>query len=169
MGAVVFACFVLAWEHEGMGDFQRFHADYVGRTGAPVGIFVAVDHLRRTGRLSKEEIVLYAFADAWFQENLPNPPFYDDGNSIGAVTWFRDAAEGMTDRLRPLLSILDSKGVAWERSVSVDPGRVVYEDRWQVGVIPSSRLGMTPLPYPGELGPSDWFEVRKGILSNHQP
>lgn len=75
----------------------------------------------------------------------------------------------MTDRLRPLLSILDSNGVAWERSVSDDPGRIVYEDHWQVGVIPSSRLGMTPLPYPGKLGPNDWFKVRKDILSIHRP
>jgi hypothetical protein len=155
-------------EPEAAGVFQRFHAGYVGRTGVPVGVFVAVDHLRRTGRLSEEEIIAYAFADAWFQENLPNPPFYDDGNSIGAVTWFRDTTKGMTDRLRPLLSILDSKGVAWQRSVSDDPGRVVYEDRWQIGVIPSSRLGMTPLPYPGVLGPSDWFEVRRGILSGRE-
>jgi hypothetical protein len=157
------------WEHKAMGVFQRFHADYVGRTGVSVGIFVAVDHLRRTGRLSEEEIVLYAVVDDWFQENLPNPPFYDDGNSIGAVTWFRHASEGMTDRLRPLLSILDSKGVAWNQSFSDNPGQVIYEDQWQVGVIPSSRLGMTPLPYPGKLGPSDWFEVRKSILSSHRP
>ncbi|WP_458110993.1 hypothetical protein M1D88_11350 [Arthrobacter sp. R1-13] len=151
-----------------MGNFQRFHANYVGRTGVGVGVFVAVDHLRRTGRLSEQEIVLHALTDDWFQQNLPNPPFYDDGNSIGAVTWFREASEEMTDRLQPLLSILDSKGVAWERSVSADPGKVVYEDQWQVGVIPSSRLVMTPLPYPGKMGPSDWFEVRKEILSNYQ-
>jgi hypothetical protein len=151
-----------------MGEFQRFHASYVGRTGVPVGVFVAVDHLRRTGRLSEKEIVLYALTDQWFQQNLPNPPFYDDGNSVGAVTWFRAEPKDMTDRLQPLLSILNSKGVGWERSVSADPGRVIYEDHWQVGVIPSSRLPMTPLPYPGKMGPSDWFEVRKKILSNHQ-
>jgi hypothetical protein len=107
-----------------MGEFQRFHAGYVGRTGVPVGVFVAVDHLRRTGRLSEHEIVLYALIDDWFQQNLPNPPFYDDGNAIGAVTWLRESTAGMTDRLQPLLSILDSKGVAWERSVSADPGSV---------------------------------------------
>ncbi|MFF1251501.1 hypothetical protein ACFVYC_03275 [Pseudarthrobacter sp. NPDC058329] len=69
-----------------MAKFQRFQSNYVGRTGAPVGVFVAVDHLRRVGRLSEEEITRYAHTDAWFQENLPNPPFYADGNSIGAVT-----------------------------------------------------------------------------------
>lgn len=131
--------------------------DDILRRGREPAYMARVDHLRRSGRLSEEEIVLYVSVDEWFQENLPNPPFYDDGNSAGAVTWFKNAAEDMTDRLRPLL---------WERSVSDDPGRVVYEDRWQVGVIPSARLGMTPLPYPGKLGPSDWFEVRKGNLSN---
>jgi hypothetical protein len=102
-----------------MGVFQRFHACYVGRTGAPVGVFVAVDHLRRTGRLSEEEIVHYAFVDG-------------------------------------------------QRSFSADPGEVVYEDRWQVGVVPSVKFAMTPLPYPGTMGPSDWFEVRKGILAKHR-
>ncbi|MFF1251675.1 hypothetical protein ACFVYC_04165 [Pseudarthrobacter sp. NPDC058329] len=95
-----------------------------------MGVFVAVDHLRRTARLSDEEVVRYALADDWFQKNLPIPPFYDDGNSVGAVTWFKGTADGMTDRLRPLLSIRDSKGVAWERSVTNDPGQVVYEDQW---------------------------------------
>lgn len=152
-----------------MTGFQRFQAKYVGRTGAPVGVFVAVDHLRRTGRLSEEEIVCYAVADAWFQENLPNPPFYEDGNSIGAVTWFRESSNDMTARLQPLLAILDAKSVVWEHSVSTDPGQVIYQDPWQVGVIPASRMAMTPLPYPGELGPSDWFEVRERYLQGTRP
>jgi hypothetical protein len=149
-----------------MTRFQRFQATYVGRTGAPVGVFVAVDHLRRTGRLSEEEVTCYAVADAWFQENLPNPPFYEDGNSIGAVTWFRESADDMTARLQPLLAILDAKSVVWEHPVSTDPGQIVYQDPWQVGVLPASRMAMTPLPYPGELGPSDWFEVRGRYLQD---
>ena len=151
-----------------MANFQRFQANYVGRTGAPVGVFVAVDHLRRTGRLSEGEITRYALTDAWFQENLPNPPCYADGNSIGAVTWFREQADDMAGRLQPLLEMLDAKGVIWERKISTDPGEIVYEDQWQVGVIPSSRLVMTPLPYPGKPGPNDWFEVREHYLQGYR-
>ncbi|OAE00569.1 hypothetical protein [Arthrobacter sp. OY3WO11] len=147
-----------------MTVFLRFQTKYVGRTGAPVGVFVAVDHLRRTGRLSEEEITCYAVADAWFQENLPNPPFYEDGNSIGAITWFRESADSMTTHLDPLLAILDAKEVAWERLSASDPGRIVYQDPWQVGVIPASREPLTPLPYPGKPGPNDWFKVRKRYL-----
>lgn len=147
-----------------MAKFQRFQSNYVGRTGAPVGVFVAVDHLRRVGRLSEEEITCYALTDAWFQENLPNPPFYADGNSIGAVTWFKEQADDMADRLRPLLEMLDAKSVFWECETSADPGEIIYEDQWQVGVIPLSRLAMTPLPYPGKPGPNDWFEVRERYM-----
>jgi hypothetical protein len=108
-----------------MANFQRFQSDYVGRTGALVGVFVAVDHLRRTGRLSEKEITVYALTDAWFQENLPNPPFYADGNSIGAVTWFKEQADDMTARLQPLLEMLDAKSVFWECETSADPGEII--------------------------------------------
>ncbi|MFX1821864.1 hypothetical protein PV768_18955 [Pseudarthrobacter sp. CC4] len=121
------------WNYARMAKFQRFQSDYVGRTGAFVGIFVAVDHLRRTGRLSENEITLYA-----------------------------------TARLQPLLEILDAKSVFWECETSADPGEIVYEDQWQVGVIPSSRLAMTPLPYPGKPGPNDWFEVRERYLPGYR-
>lgn len=62
---------LLMCEHEAMGVFDRFHAVYVGRTGVPVGVFVAVDHLRRTGRLSEEELVLYALVDDWLRKTFP--------------------------------------------------------------------------------------------------
>lgn len=59
---------------------------YYGRIGVEVGIFVAVDHLRRAGRLTPSEELLYVDIDDWFETNLPNPPFYEEGNTIGAVT-----------------------------------------------------------------------------------
>src|SRR5699024_5608004 len=36
----------------------------------------------------------------WFEEHLPNPDFYADGNIVGAVTWFRTPApEQMQERV----------------------------------------------------------------------
>ena len=49
------------------------------RTGMPVGIFAAVHRLLKAGLLTDEEKAVYHEIDqVWFQENLPNPPFYDD-------------------------------------------------------------------------------------------
>jgi hypothetical protein len=140
----------------GAGEiFVRLQAPYRGRTGVEVGIFVAVDHLRRADRLTEDEEELYFDVDDWFEVHLANPPFYGDGNTLGAVTWFkRSSTEEMRQRLEPLCRILDKYGVTWVAAESTDPGVIIYEDRFQVGVIPHQRFEPTPMPQGVVLGPS---------------
>lgn len=134
---------------------MRLQARYRGRLGVEVGIFVAVDHLRRAGRLSADDEETYFAVEDWFLEALADPPFYADGNSIGAVTWFRQAtAGGMLARLEPLRDILTRYGVEHELVLSQDPGVIVYEDDYQVGVVPYERGEPTPLPPGVVLGPT---------------
>lgn len=137
----------IAW----VTGFFRVHADYVGRVGVEVGIFVAVDHLRRAGMLSDSEEQLYFDVDDWFRSALPVPSLYTDGNTLGAVTWFRSRVRARTDfveRLNALRGLLSAHGVAPRESVSDDPGRIVYEDDHQVGVVPCVRRPVDPLPFP---------------------
>ncbi|MET9273265.1 HAD-IA family hydrolase [Kribbella sp. NPDC003557] len=127
--------------------YVRLQAGYRGRLGVEVGLFVAVDHLRRAGRLTPAEEARYLDVDDWFLANLPNPAFYADGNSIGAVTWFKDPIPPpMRELVDSLLEILDAHDVAWEQVTSGDPGTIVYEDEFQVGVVPYVRGEPTPLP-----------------------
>lgn len=120
-----------------------------------MGVFVAVDHLRRAGELTPEEAATYLDIDDWFDANLPNPDFYQDGNSLGAVTWFKvPLPESMSHRIEALMAILAAHEVAHEAVFSDDPGRVVYEDDFQIGVVPSSRKKPTPLPAGLDLGPT---------------
>ncbi len=124
------------------------HAPYIGRIGVPVGIFVAVDHLRRADLLTVEQEETYFDIDDWFIEHLPNPHFYNDGNSLGAVTWFKTASSSdLLQRLEPLAAILEIHGVGCLTSFSDDPGRLVYEDDLQVGVVPYRRAEPTPVPH----------------------
>jgi hypothetical protein len=98
---------------------------------------------------------LYFDIDDWFRDELPNPPFYEDGNSVGAVTWFEEAtAMGILERLQPLRRILDRYGVENAAVASSDPGTVIYEDRFQVGVIPHQRWESSPMPEGVVLGPT---------------
>lgn len=128
-------------------EYTRVQARYRGRLGIEVGIFVAVDHLRRAGYLSPDQQALYAEVDAWFQEHLPNPPFYDDGNSVGAVTWFKTPVPvEMMIRVDQLRGILNTHGVEHDVVTSSDPGEQIYEDVFQVGVIPHLRGEQSPLP-----------------------
>ncbi len=136
-------------------EFVRLQATYRGRLGVEVGIFVAVDHLRRADRLTEDEEELYFDIDDWFEVNLPNPPFYADGNSVGAVTWFKySASSEMLKRLEPLCHILTKHGVEWVAAESSDPGTVMYEDDFQVGVIPYTRSDPSPIRQGLVLGPT---------------
>lgn len=110
--------------------FVRLQASYRGRLGAEVGIFVAVDHLRRADGLTEDEEELYFDSDDWFEIHLPNP------------------------RLEPLCRMLDKYGVAWATAESADPDTIIYEDPFQVGAVPYQRLLLTPLPRDVVLGPT---------------
>ncbi|MFC4112902.1 hypothetical protein [Nonomuraea zeae] len=135
--------------------YLRLQAGYVGRLGVEVGIFVAVDHLRRQSLLTVEEEERYFDIDDWFQEHLPEPPFYADGNIIGAVTWFKRATTGaMLARLQPLRDLLKTHGVRCDLVRASDPGELVYEDAYQVGIVPRVRKPVTPPPPGVTFGPT---------------
>ncbi len=114
---------------------MRFQVRYNGRLGLPVGIFGACHHLRRAGRLSAEDDKLFGDIDAWFDQELPTPPFYADGNSIKAITWFKHSATHLIDALGPLRDLLDRYQVPYDVVRTGDPGTIVYEDEFQVAVV----------------------------------
>ncbi|GAA1674026.1 hypothetical protein GCM10009745_16350 [Kribbella yunnanensis] len=129
--------------------------EYRGRLGVEVGALVAVDHLRRAGRLSAADEARWLDIDDWFIEHLPNPDFYADGNSIGAVTWFKAPLRpDMHALVDEVCRILTTSGVAHHRVTSDDPGTIVYEDEFQVGVVPYERGLPTPMPEGVTLTPS---------------
>ncbi|MGV1003414.1 MAG: hypothetical protein ACOYEV_01355 [Candidatus Nanopelagicales bacterium] len=139
----------------GSEPYTRVQAGYVGRLGVEVGVFVAVDHLRRAGILTVDEEQVYLDIDDWFREYLPSPPFYEDGNSVGAVTWFKPRLPpAMTERITVLQGILTRHGVAVEVLESPAPGDIIYQDEFQVGVLPTRRRLPTPLPKDVQLGPT---------------
>jgi len=91
--------------------YIRFHGNYSSPfTEQPYGIFVVIYHLLREGKLTDEDAILYNTTNDWFEENLPNPPFYDDQNSIRAVTWFKETEniKEMLERLTPFFDLAKS-------------------------------------------------------------
>lgn len=108
------------------------------RTGKPVGVFVLNWRRIRDGVYSKEDSELYDEIHKWFLEHLPEPPFYGDNNDNpqGAVTWFKtEAYEEMSEKAEVLTGLLDKYNVPYDIVFSDYVGKIVYEDKWQVGVI----------------------------------
>ncbi|MCK2214357.1 hypothetical protein MF672_011220 [Actinomadura sp. ATCC 31491] len=124
---------------DGNGLYVRFQVRYCGRLGVPVGIFAACHHLRRDGRLSVADDELFMRVDTWFITRLPHPPFYADGNTIRAVPWFKPAATSFMAALAPLEDLLRRYQVPYDVVRSPDPGTLVYEDDFQIGVLPYVR------------------------------
>jgi hypothetical protein len=106
------------------------------RTGKPCGIFASVYRLQRDGKLSEEEKKEYYNIDqVWFQEKLPNPPFYDDEKPGKPITWFKTATTShMLEKLQPLMAMLDKYSMPYDVVYTNFPGRIVYEDEFQVAV-----------------------------------
>jgi FMN phosphatase YigB (HAD superfamily) len=146
--------------------YLRLQASYRGRLGVGVGVFVAVDHLRRAGRLTAEQEALYLDIDDWFQEHLPNPDFYADGNTIGAVTWFKTPVPvEMRTRVDRLCAILTAHDVAFDVVHSDSPGTVIYQDRYQVGVVPAQHGEPTAMPPGVVLAPTSAGSKRRVAAS----
>jgi hypothetical protein len=106
----------------------------------PVGLFVAVWHLVEREVLPEPEAKAYWQARARLETVLPIPPIYQDGNSAGAVTWFK--ANGVTPVLEGAMRFyLQTMQRHQRRVVKVElpnPGRLVYEDPYQVAAIPDA-------------------------------
>ena len=108
------------------------------RTGKPVGVFVLNWRRIRDGIYSKEDSDLYEETHKCFLEHLPEPPFYGDNNDNpqGAVTWFKtEAYEEMSEKAEVLTCLLDKYNVPYDIVFSDYVGKIVYEDKWQVGVV----------------------------------
>ncbi|WP_078551988.1 hypothetical protein [Bacillus alkalicellulosilyticus] len=118
--------------------YFRYHVNYISpKTGMPVGIFVAVGHLVDERRMLEEEIQTYWEQRKYFEEVLPVPPFYWEGNPLGAVTWFKENkhTDKLINQMTFYFEMLRKYDVALVKTKSDNPGKIIYEDDYQVAVI----------------------------------
>lgn len=117
------------------GAFVRFQGTEPNARGGYSGVFGLVNRLGRDGVLSAEEERFRQESNRWYDGAYPMPTRVYAAHPRAAA-WFKVEAAWLIGRVEGYLAILDRHGVGYVALRCDDPGRVVYEDAYQVVVVP---------------------------------
>lgn len=98
------------------------------------GIFTKAQSLKRRGRMLDYEAKRLEEIFDFFNDVLPVPPFEENKNkwTSDAVSWFRDSAKDIIPFMWDIVTILREHGVPIRILRTGNPGKILYEDKWQV-------------------------------------
>lgn len=114
--------------------YVRIQDRWIGTTGKPVGIFATCWYHKLEKIFSPEEIKQFEEIEKWFIDNLIQPEFYKDKDNNKAITWFKaKTSKHMIEKLLPLMDLLDKYDRPHDIIFTDYPGKIVYEDEYQVG------------------------------------
>ncbi|MEU2081035.1 hypothetical protein ABZ569_03910 [Streptomyces albus] len=123
------------------GGYVRFQAVTPNARGHFTGVFGLVNNLGRAGLLTLEEERFRRSVNAWYDAVCPNPSdadptVYDPVLHPHAAAWFKATAVHLVARVGGCLRILAAHGVGCHMLHSRDPGHILYEDGFQIVVVP---------------------------------
>lgn len=119
--------------------FVRYQAAAPNRHGRHPGVFALVNGLAWSGTLTAQQQRFRRRENDWFEENLVDPGQlvpspYDSTRYPRSEAWFKSSAVQFISRVQSYLAILDAHGIEWIRLASDRPGRIVYDDPFQIVV-----------------------------------
>ena len=76
---------------------------------------------------------------SWLNAHLHVPEILDDAAHYRAICWFKPAATEPLQRIWSMKAALQEFGYTIDLLKTIDPGRIIYEDDWQVAAKPKRR------------------------------
>jgi hypothetical protein len=98
------------------------------------GLITEARLLRDRGGLDPHQVARLEETYAWFNANLHCPPFSSSNWPKDSVSWFRDNAGEPIRRMWEIAHLLKEHGVSVRMLRSASPGKVLYEDSYQIVV-----------------------------------
>ncbi|MFE6710684.1 hypothetical protein [Streptomyces sp. NPDC057695] len=125
--------------------YVRFQGTERHERGHCPGVFILANELAAQGRLTEEQYRFWRSNNDWYDTHYTNPSHvdaqvYDPEVNPGAVAWFKSSAIELVSRVDGYLELLAAHGVDCRRLESTNPGRIIYEDEYQVVVMPEAGL-----------------------------
>ncbi len=109
-------------------------------TGLDTGFFSAAYALRRENRVTIHDAEKLNELLSWLDDHLDAPTRFARSKNKHAhgkaLSWFKPEAVDHIDKARDLLALLERHEIASEMLTTSKPGKVVYEDEWQIAAIP---------------------------------
>lgn len=103
-------------------------------TQYPKGIFGMCWRMIYDGVMSEQDAELFKAINAWFEENLPEPPMCKTGDQK-VITFFKTEATGeMIKQIEPAMALLEKYNHPYDVVYTNFAGNIVYEDEFQVAV-----------------------------------
>lgn len=123
------------------GGFIRVQGVVANERGGFSGVFGLVNRLAGDGRLGCEEDHFRRINNQWYDSAYPDPSdvdptVYDHERNPYAAAWFKVTSTHLLQRVDGYLAILDRHGVGYEIKRTDHPGRIIYEDAYQVVAVP---------------------------------
>jgi len=98
------------------------------------GIITEARLLRDNGGLNQDQISWLEEVYKWFNATLPAPPFSSGSWPRDAVCWFRDDVGEAIKKMWEIASLLKEHGVPVRMLRSANPGKILYQDPYQIVV-----------------------------------
>ena len=101
-----------------------------------LGVFHAIRYMRDDDELTQLEFEIADEIVNWFSEHLESPLDFLNKqrlrNSDICISWFKESAKEHISKARDFSAILENKDVTVETLTTSNPGKIIYEDDFQV-------------------------------------
>ena len=109
-------------------------------SGREMGIFVDGGILNESGQLYDYEINIRKSLMLWFTNNLKVPDIQalesNHYSNPNAISWFKSSAVTHISKMREYIEILKAHDVPVKQLITDRPGKILYEDEFQIAAIP---------------------------------
>jgi hypothetical protein len=104
------------------------------------GIITEARLLRDHGELEQYQAILLEETYEWLNDHLPCPPFSTSDWGPEAISWFKDTAKVPIKKMWDIVTLLQEHGVPVRILRSKNPGKILYDDEYQIVVKEWKRL-----------------------------